>query len=512
MAVRTTSRQDREFVERLVSAMKASQGLVWLSTMEESRALRLIASAARSTGKNMQMWSCTEGMRDLDGKVVDGTVPSINALNSVLRGTDPCAYAFLDLTEQMIVHPGTQGMFVLRRLKDVATRLYTSPSTVFVVTSKPTPPPELGDLALKMDVPLPDNETIKAEVLQEMARRGLLNLSTGEVNAFAEALLGATLQQAEDILAWEITKHGKLTTDLLSAVREARAKLVETVVGLQFIELSDGLADVGGISAFRKWFDLRRAGFTDEGREAGLEVLRGVLFVGPPGVGKSLLAKTIARLLGLILLRLDMGALFNKYVGESEANLRRLQSVVDRFPGAVLWVDEIEKVMPAASGDMDGGTSSRVLGGLLTWGQERKGKVVVVATANDVQSLRPEILRTGRFFDAIFSIDLPIYEDRKDIFATHLRMRKKHVEQIDLDALAKASRGYTGAEIEEAVKSSLYIAFSAKQELATEHLLDALKEVRPISQTMPQVIERIRKWGRVHARPAGPEDKDVDDE
>lgn len=511
MAVRTTSRQDREFVERLVYAMKASQGLVWLSTMEESRALRLIASAARSTGKNMQMWSCTEGMRDLDGKVVDGTVPSINALNSVLRGTDGCAYAFLDLTEQMIVHPGTQGMVVLRRLKDVATRLYTSPSTVFVVTSKP-PPPELGDLALKMEAPLPDSETIRAEVLQEMARRGLLSLSIGEANAFAEALLGATLQQAEDILAWEITKHGKLTTDALSAVREARAKLVETVVGLQFVDLSEGLPDVGGISAFRKWFDLRRAGFTDEGRKAGLEVLRGVLFVGPPGVGKSLLAKTIAWLLGLILLRLDMGALFNKYVGESEANLRRLQSVVDRFPGAVLWVDEIEKVMPAGTGETDGGTSSRVLGGLLTWGQERKGKVLIVATANDVESLRPEILRTGRFFDAIFSIDLPIPEDRKEIFCTHLRMRKRNVKQFDLETLAKASRGYTGAEIEEAVKSCLYIAFSAKQELATEHVLESLKEVRPISQTMPQVIERIRKWGRVHARPAGHEEGDVDHE
>jgi SpoVK/Ycf46/Vps4 family AAA+-type ATPase len=161
---------------------------------------------------------------------------------------------------------------------------------------------------------------------------------------------------------------------------------------------------------------------------------------------------------------------------------------------------------------MDGGTSSRVLGGLLTWGQERKGKVVVVATANDVQSLRPEILRTGRFFDAIFSIDLPIDEDRKDIFATHLRMRKKNLEQIDLDALAKASRGYTGSEIEEAVKSSLYIAFAKRQPLATEHLLEALKEVRPISTTMPEVVTRVREWGRKHAHPAGPEDKDVDHE
>ena len=512
MASRRISRQEEELIVMLNCPVGARQGLIWLYTMEEKRASSLLQCVAKTCKRKLRLWRCTSGMHDVTGKMFDGTVLPLDALNFAAREKDRFIYVFLDLPDQMIVHPGTQGTVVLRKLKDVAMELATGQSSLFVVTSNPAPPKEIEDLAYKLDLPLPDAETIKTNLLQELARRGRLDLDTAGMSAFAEVLLGTTLQKAEDILAREIQKHGRLTTSRLASISRARKELIEGVSGLEFIDLDGQLPELGGMSYFKEWLRLRRAAFTEAGRRAGLEPPRGVIFVGPPGVGKSLAAKVAAVILGLVLLRLNMGAVFNKYVGESEANLRRLQSVVDAFSSSELWIDEIEKGLPSSSGDTDGGTSSRVLAELLTWGQERTGKVFFVATANDVEALRPEILRVGRFFDAIFFMDLPTTGERKEIFRIHLARRNRKAEEFDLDVLSDASRGYTGAEIEEAIRSALYIAFTAKQDLNTEHLLRALEEIRPISKTMETKIERIRGWGRRYARPAGDEKENFDDE
>ncbi len=503
------SRQIKEFVERLVCAIRAGLGLIWLYTTEEVRAKRLILSAAKSCGRNVRIWSCASGMHDTNGKPFDRTVSALDALNFVLRDDGSYAYVFLDLPAHMTIHADTRGVVVLRRLKDVAIRLLTSPSVVFVVTTNPTPPKELSDLAYVIELPLPDAETLKTEVLQEMAKRGLLDLDAEGMDLFAEALLGATLQQAEDILAREVSKNSKVTISCLPAVRKARAELVGGVPGLQIIRSEEDLPAIGGMPGFKQWLNEIRNAFTQGGGLAGLKCPRGVLFVGPPGVGKSLLAKTIARMLGLTLLRLDIGAVFSKYIGESEANLRRVASVLDTFSGAVVWVDEIEKGLSASSTERDGGTSARVLGDLLTWGQERKGKVFFVATANDVEALRPETFRIGRFFSAVFFIDLPVPEERNQIFRIHLRMVKKDPAHFDLDLLVAKSDGYTGAEIEAAIQSSLFIAYAANEELGTKHVLKALRRIKPMAEMMTEEIERIRDWGRKYGLSAGEGEEDT---
>ncbi len=257
------------------------------------------------------------------------------------------------------------------------------------------------------------------------------------------------------------------------------------------------------MAALKEWLQKRAVAFTQEAREFGLPAPKGMLLLGVQGCGKSLCAKVVANLWQLPLLRFDMGRMFGSLVGSSEENVRRAITVAESVAPAVMWVDEIDKAFAGSpsSAVTDGGTTARVFGTFLTWLSEKTAPVFVVATANDVSQLPPELLRKGRL-DEIFYVDLPSPEERKEVFRIHLSKRRRDPDKFDLDALAEGSRGFSGAEIEEAIISALYDAFYDKSEITTAHILEALSQTVPLSRTMDEKINALRAWAAGRARNA----------
>jgi ATPases of the AAA+ class len=282
-------------------------------------------------------------------------------------------------------------------------------------------------------------------------------------------------------------------TAILRSSPKRKKQVIRESEALEFYSVSETIEDVGGLGVLKQWLRLRERAFTQQAREYGLPAPKGVALIGIPGTGKSLVAKTIGGLWRLPLLRLDVGALFGSLVGESEERTRRALRLAETIAPCLLWIDEMEKAL--AHGGLDSGTSTRVFGTILTWMQEKTAPVFVVATANNIQSLPPELLRKGRF-DEVFFLDLPTFEERKEIFAVHLRKRGRIPSDYDLDALARKSQGYVGAEIEQAIIDAMYLGFSEGREFTTDDILQSLKRQVPLSVAQREVIESLRQWLR----------------
>jgi SpoVK/Ycf46/Vps4 family AAA+-type ATPase len=307
------------------------------------------------------------------------------------------------------------------------------------------------------------------------------------------------LEDARRVIRQAIEDDGTLTAeDLPRALRAKREMLDEQgILDLQFD--CESFAGVGGLAKLKRWLDLRRRAFVDSAAAAQLPAPKGVLLLGVQGSGKSLAAKAVAGTWRVPLLRLDFGALYNKYLGETERNLREVLKGADAMAPCVLWIDEIEKGLAT---DEDQGASRRVLGTLLTWMNERKSRVFMVATANDVSALPPELLRKGRF-DELFFVDLPDESTRAEILRIHLQRRQLELSEFDLAALAKASEEFSGAELEQAIVAALYEAHAAQERLSTQRLLDELKLTKPLSVLRAEEIEALRDWAKERAVPAG---------
>jgi len=272
---------------------------------------------------------------------------------------------------------------------------------------------------------------------------------------------------------------------------------------LEYYATAESFAQIGGLSVLKDWLNKRSLAFTSDARAFGLPPPKGILMLGVQGCGKSLCAKAVSTQWQLPLLRFDMGRMFGSLVGSSEENVRRAISVAESVAPAILWVDEIDKAFAGSqgSGASDGGTTARVFGTFLTWLSEKTVPVFVVATANDISQLPPELLRKGRL-DEIFFVDLPSLEERMEIFRIHLARRHRPTEQFDLHALAEASRDCSGAEIEEAINSALYDAFSEQSDITTESVLATLSQTVPLARTMDEQISRLRSWAEGRARNA----------
>ena len=318
-----------------------------------------------------------------------------------------------------------------------------------------------------------------------------------------QAALGLTLGEAENVFAKIIVKNQRLSGEHVNEVFAEKQQIIRKSGLLEYYAAEEDFTSVGGLSVLKDWVNKRAVAFTAEARAFGLPAPKGVLLLGVQGCGKSLCAKAVSRLWQLPLLRFDMGRMFGSLVGSSEENVRRAIAVAESIAPAVLWVDEIDKAFTGSqsSGVTDGGTTARVFGTFLTWLSEKSAPVFVVATANDVSQLPPELLRKGRL-DEIFYVDLPLDEERAEIFRIHLAKRNRNPEEFDLPALAAASPEFSGAEIEEAIISALYDAFYAKQELATAHVLATLSQTVPLARTMAEKITAQRNWAIGRARNA----------
>jgi SpoVK/Ycf46/Vps4 family AAA+-type ATPase len=368
-------------------------------------------------------------------------------------------------------------------------------------------PAVISACSTRFELSLPDEvelERILLETLREFHKENpiRIDITRHALRTVIRNLRGLTGRQAQQIIIDTVSEDLCFNSDDINRILAGKRQVIHSGGLLEYIETPVDLKQIGGLKRLKHWLKLRQDAMTEEAAAFGIDTPRGVLMLGVQGAGKSLCAKAIATAWQRPLLRLDPGALYDRYIGESERRLRDALRQAERMAPIVLWIDEIEKgFASAASRSTDGGLSQRMFGSLLTWMQEHEAPVFLVATANDIEALPPELLRKGRF-DEIFFVDLPGSSTRKEIFAIHLQKRKRDPEKFDLDQLAQASQGYSGAEIEQAIISGLHKVFGTKRELETQDVLEALRESPPLSVTMNEAITGLRNWAKGKCVPA----------
>ncbi|MBI4258952.1 MAG: AAA family ATPase [Actinobacteria bacterium] len=463
--------------------------LIVAEMQDERRFLDILRAAAAPAGLPVWVWTASRGLVRDGGDPQYGTADLRAALDSIAQVEGPGVFVLAD------AHPSLEEPQALRRLKDLAQDPRAGRTVVLSGPYRELPR-ELDGLALRWRLEPPGPEEMEAVVrrtVEDLALRGMpASLGEAEVRGLADALRGLSLAEAERLIHQATLRDGALSGDDVPFVRRAKADLLGVGGALELIATeTETLEDVGGMDHLKEWLRLRGRALEPAAADFGLDPPRGVLLTGVPGAGKSLIARSLARTWGLPLILLDPGAIFGPYVGESEQRLRDALRTAEAMP-VVLWIDEIEKGF-AAGGQGDGGVSRRVLGTFLRWMQDRPPGVFVVATCNDVDALPPEMLRKGRF-DEVFFVDLPGPDERAAIFRVHLSRRKRDPAGFDLAALAAASEGFSGAEIEAAVVGAMYRAYAASSELTTEEVLAELAATVPLSRSRPDDVARLRAW------------------
>ncbi len=362
-------------------------------------------------------------------------------------------------------------------------------------------PEKMSNLFTCVRLRAPSVESVRVYVAELLAdirktRPVTVALDPAGVAELLGQLRGLPFSEVRQLIAEAVVDDGRLDRDDLAVIARQKKGVIERSGLLEYIPVDDGPVALAGLANLRAWLDKRRVAFTEPSRAArlGLPVPRGLLLVGVQGCGKSLSARATAASFQLPLVRLDPSSLYRKYFGESERNFRRALAVAESVAPCILWIDEIEKAF-STGGDEEGGTSRRVLGHFLTWLAEKRELVFVLATANDVTSLPPELLRKGRF-DELFFVDLPTLSTRREIFSLHLARHRQKPADFDLDALAANAEGFSGAEIEQAVLSALYAAVSEPAPLSTAHLATELCSTQPLSVTMRERVEALREWAQ----------------
>ena len=401
---------------------------------------------------------------------------------------------------------------VIRRLRDVGQK-FSNRRTLIITAPEITMPPELATLVEFFDLPLPDRDRLH-EIVHETFKRLSktyalkLQLDAAGVQAMSGNLRGLTEEEAERAVSQALVKRYGLCPETVTDVLEAKKQLLRHSGMLEFIEASDNMANVGGLENLKRWLAQRRGAWEDSAREFGLEPPRGMIVLGVQGCGKSLCARAVAGEWKLPLVKFDTSAVYDKYIGETDKRIRKVFQVAEGLAPCVLWIDELEKVFAGSGPDSesaDAGVSSRLLASFLSWMQDRKTPVFVAATCNNVTVLPPELIRKGRF-DELFFVDLPNQTERKQIFSIQLARRKRNPADFDLDQVAAAANGYSGAEIDAAVQGALYAAYSEKKALSSQFLLGALSQTVPLSVTRAEEIRALRKWAKTRAVLASAED------
>jgi hypothetical protein len=496
------------WLEELDILVRARYPLLYLVSWEEHRVDSLLADLARAHGKVLFTWSITRGLRPVGGARPQGlpedTRNPVDAINAVEKLSEPALVVFKDF------HPYLEDHGVVRALRELAHFLKSTFTTVILLSPTLTIPTSLEKEVSVLDVPLPGYAELM-QLLKEIvalvrkSNKVTIELTREHADQLIKAALGLTLSEAENAFAKAIAFDGRLNSDDIKRIQDEKRQVIRKSGLLEYYPPEETLGNVGGLRNLKAWLTQRTAAFGERARQFGLPEPRGLLLLGVQGCGKSLTAKAVAAHWNLPLLRLDMGRIFSGLIGSSEENLRRAIRVAESVAPVVLWVDEIEKGLSGvgSSSTADSGVSARVFGTLLTWLQEKTAPVFVVATANRIDGLPPELLRKGRF-DEIFFIDLPELAERRDIFRIHLQRRRRDPGAYDLEALAAMTEGYSGAEIEQGVIAALYEAFGEGVELGQAHLTRSLQETYPLSVTMKDEIARLRQWARGRTRPASP--------
>jgi ATP-dependent 26S proteasome regulatory subunit len=402
---------------------------------------------------------------------------------------------------------------VVRRLRDVGQKFSANRRTVVITAPELSVPMELTTLVEYFDLPLPDRDRLHEIVHDTFTRLSKtyslkLQLDAAGVDAMSANLRGLTEEEAERAVSQALVTRYALCAETVTDVLEAKKQLLRHSGMLEFIDASDNMGSVGGLENLKHWLGQRRGAWEDSAREFGLEAPKGMIILGVQGCGKSLCARAVAGEWKLPLVKFDTSAVYDKYIGETEKRIRKVFQVAEGLAPCVLWIDELEKVFAGSGPDSasaDAGVSSRLLASFLSWMQDRKAAVFVAATCNNVTVLPPELIRKGRF-DELFFVDLPNQAERKQIFSIQLARRKRNPAEFDLEKIAAAAKGYSGAEIDAAVQGALYAAYSEKKPLSTQLLIDALTQTVPLSTTRAEEIAALREWAGTRAVPASARD------
>jgi hypothetical protein len=480
--------------EELRALVRAGWRLVALETFEEDRALARIERAAAAAGAACLRWTLASGLGG-DGRGAGSLDAGLAAIGA---HREPALFALLD------AHRVLDDARGVRRLRDLLPELGARRQAIVLVGPVLELPLELVRDAARLELPLPgpgelrslfaklvEKQAPAAPEILEAAVRGALGLGSSEaVRVFRRACAAA----------------GSLDARAVAEIVRDKRRALRRTPALAFHEGDEGLGEVGGLGELKLWLAERRRAFGEEARRFGLPTPRGLLLLGIQGCGKSLCAKAVASEWQFPLLRLDVAAAFGSALRSPEAAMREASQVAESIAPAVLWIDEIEKGFAAAEADV---RSSRVLGAFLTWLAEKRSPVFVVATANDVTRLPPELLRRGRF-DELFFVDLPTQRERAEILAVHLRKHHRDPKLFRLDELATAAERMTGAELEQAVVSGLHAAFSASRELTSDDVANALTQTVPLYETYEERIKELRDWARTRARSASNDSRVLD--
>jgi ATP-dependent 26S proteasome regulatory subunit len=496
-----------DLARQLDVLIRARYPIVYLVTWEEDRAMYLLLKIAKAHKKNLAVWSTTDGMRTIEvatgmREVTDRGRKPLEALNVILQDAQPCIYVLQDF------HPYLKDPVVVRHLRDLCHALRRSYKTVILVSPLLELPFELQKSVTVLDLPVPGREIMES-LLDDLTRdvttggRARVDLTAEDKDRLITAVLGLTLDEAERVFGQVLVRDAKLDASDIEAVLSEKKQIIRKSGLLEYYTPQEDMTDVGGLDVLKQWLRKRARAFSEDARRYGLPHPKGVLMLGVQGCGKSLTAKAVARLWNLPLLRFDISRIFDRFIGSSEVNMRHALQTAESIAPAILWVDEIEKAFSGtqSSGLSDAGTTSRVFGTFVTWLQEHPSTVFTMATANAIEALPPELLRKGRF-DEIFFVDLPAQAEREEIFAIHLRKRKRDPERFGLPELARRTDGFSGAEIEQIIVSGLYDAFDEGREVEMRHLIRCIEESVPLSVTMREDIDALRAWAADRTRPA----------
>ena len=495
--------------DRLEHLLRAGYPCISIVTQEETYALEVVRDVAfklgcDQTGSGMWLWSVVGGVRDglvADAKPAKDTEHPAAALYYLSQFADRSLCVMLDL----VAHLGDSR--TLRVLRDLIERFGQLGSHLILIDSRDELPQVVASQATPFELSLPGEEELE-NIIRETLRKQHherpieIEITRSALHTIIRNLRGLTRRQAERIVIECVAEDHRFDAEDINTVLAAKRRALQGTGLLEFIQTPVSLEEIGGLKRLKRWLARRQQAVTDEAAAFGIDAPRGVLMLGVQGAGKSLCAKAIATAWQRPLLRMDVGALYDRYIGESERRLSDAFRQAEMMAPIVLWIDEIEKAFAsAASRNIDGGLSQRMFGALLTWMQEHTPPVFLVATANDIEALPPELLRKGRF-DEIFFVDLPEPETRKQIFAIHLRKRKRDPARVDLDTLVELSDGFSGAEIEQAIVSALHEAFASKSDLTTDLIVSALRESPPLSVTMAEKVAELRAWAKNRCVPA----------
>lgn len=484
------------FEAEVTLLIKSRYPLILVETIDEDYVLRQLSEITAELGLHSYYWSLSKGLRvgGNENPFYKSGEPAamLKTVNDLLNDNKPSLFVFSDFNKFL------EDAVTARFFKDILGRINNTRTTIVSVGGACRLPADIEPLAARITGGYPDEKEIGDAIHGVISECGFssavpaVDLEPETIRRIVASLKGLSLQQIRNIINRCVLNDSRFDKTDIAEIEKYKKEIFDREGILEYFgaEPPSGMA---GFDNLKKWVAERRNSvFSGDSR---LPPPKGLLLLGVQGCGKSLAAKVIAGAFGIPLYRLDLNRLYSKYIGETEENLRKALKTVESLAPVCLWVDEIEKIFAASSGEIDGGVSRRVLGTMLTWMQERKDRSFIAATSNDIDSLPPELLRKGRF-DEIFFADLPDASAREGIIGIHLRKRGLDPAQFDTASLAVNSEGFSGAEIEQAVISSLYSASGANEKLSTRHVLDQLRLTRPLSVIKAEGINSLRSWAK----------------